>query len=341
MKLKNILKGIISGLCVFLTSCSHAIGKNATTFDWLATESAPSHYPMQIINGDFFYHGQGGSKYIPSGGTLYAGWGNSISTHVGGDERYPLPDRLNIIFFSYTEKQFYKGELELPYEKMLELFREGIAANKQLPHYREVMVGIAPGGAVSVWMTGVRTKEVFFGQAQKIDLRYSRVLGLRFDNQQEEDAFIYKQLTNVLKPEELESLKKDGVPFGLWARYRNLYRWIPVLTPGTTLKRSEIGIRYLNGESSPETLPFKKETSDTTRPLPSRVVFVPIISGVGRPYVVNFDEYELMETFEKLGAKGELVNIEFDPREPRQASRLRVYNDKESIELKKTIISDR
>ena len=84
---------------MLLTSCSHTMSKNATTFDWLTTESAPVHYPMKIIQGDFFYHGQGGSRYIPSGGTLRADWGNSISTHIGGDEKYPLPDKLSILFF--------------------------------------------------------------------------------------------------------------------------------------------------------------------------------------------------------------------------------------------------
>ena len=133
----------ITTFLLLLTGCTNAMSKNATTFDWLATESAPRHYPMKIIQGDFFYHGQGGSRYIPSGGTLRAGWGNSISTHIGGDEKYPLPDKLSILFFSLTENQFYKGEFGLPYEKMLQLFRES-TANEKIT-LREIIVGIAPG----------------------------------------------------------------------------------------------------------------------------------------------------------------------------------------------------
>lgn len=316
------------------------MSKNPTTFDWLATESAPNHYPMEIIQGDLFYHAQGGSRYIPSGGTLYAGWGSSISTHIGGDDLYPLPDRLSITFFSYTEKQFYQGEFDLPYEKILALFREGIMADKKSPYYRKVMVGIAPGGAVSVWLTGNRTKEVF-GQAQKVDLKYSRVLGLRFDNQKEEDDFIYKQLTNVLKPEELESLKKDGVPFGLWARYRTLYTWNLKSGGAVPFKHEIIGMKYLNGESGRTDYPFTQGLVKTPRPLPRFISVTPQFTSRNTNYFLHFDEFELMKAFEKLGAKGEEVTIECDARMPREDARLRVYNDKESIELKKTRVSDR
>lgn len=174
-----------------------------------------------------------------------------------------------------------------------------------------------------------------------MDLKYGQVTGLSFKDKQEEIDFINRLLKDVLKPEELESLKKEGVPFGLWAKYRNLYRWAPTLISGIILQRPRIGIGYLNGESGPENLPFTKDLIDTPRPLPSRINFFPMMNGIGRPYIVYFNEYELMDAFEKLGAKGEIINIEFDPREPRQSSQLRVYNDRESIELKKTIVSDR
>jgi hypothetical protein len=108
----------------------------------------PTPLPNENYPRGFFYYGQGGSRYIPSGGTLRAGWGNSIPTHIGGDEKYPLPDKLSILFFSLTENQFYKSEFDLPYEKILALFRESLASDK-IP-FRKIMIGIAPGGAVSV-----------------------------------------------------------------------------------------------------------------------------------------------------------------------------------------------
>jgi len=48
---------------------------------------------------------------------------------------------------------------------------------------------------------------------------------LPFENQQAADDYIAKQLVNTLRPEELESLKKHGIPFGLWSRERKNYKW--------------------------------------------------------------------------------------------------------------------
>ena len=113
---------------LLLSGCHNAMSKNDTTFEWRATECAPHHYPMEIIQGTFIYHGETeDGLYIPSGGTLSAGWGQPISNHAVGEKYKPLPDRLKIAFFSYTEKQFYQGEFALPYERILALFREGVA----------------------------------------------------------------------------------------------------------------------------------------------------------------------------------------------------------------------
>ena len=341
MKAKTLIKSGLTSLCIFFTSQGIAMSKVPTKFDWLATESAPSHYPMEIIQGEFFYHGQGGSRYIPSGGTLRAGWGNFISTHVGGDELYPLPDKVKIIFFSYTENQFYQGEFNLPYEKMLNTFREGVAANKEFPLYRRVMVGVAPGGSVAVWLAGSKVTEIFFGQAEKIDLKYGRVLGLQFANKEEEDALIYKQLIDVLKPEELEALKKNGVPFGLWSRYRKEYLWNFKSGNAVAFKEELIGVRYLKGDSDRVSFPFESEFLKTPRPLPRRISLTPQFTSKNTNFVIYFDEYELMDAFEKLGANGEIVTIECSTKMPREESRFRVYNDKNSIELKKTVVSYR
>jgi hypothetical protein len=97
--------------------------------------------------------------------------GSAISSHVVGEQYKPLPDRLDITFYSYAEKQFYQGEFELPYKKILSLFSDGVAENPDRPIYTRIMEGIAPGGAVSVWVIGRGDYiEVFFGQAEKVEL---------------------------------------------------------------------------------------------------------------------------------------------------------------------------
>ena len=326
----------IATLILFLTGSCNAMSKNATKFEWEATESAPKHYPMKIIKGTFIYHGEPEQGlYIPSGGTLKAGWGIPISHHVVGEKLKPLPDRLKITFFSYAEKQFYQGEFDLPYEKILALFREGVAANKEEPTYSGMMVGIAPGGAVAVWVEGTKNVEVFFGQAQKIELDPGSAFALPFDNKQESDAYIAKQLVNVLTPEELASLKKDGIPFGLWARYRNRYDWRPTVSVGHN--QDNIGVIFLNGENIRRWVLDDKKEPHGPLPVPLEMSFFSVLNAKKILYTVTFDEFETMAAFEKLGANGKKVYLEFEPRFPRTEIKVRLHNDKDSIELKKIV----
>ncbi len=332
-----LIKGVllISLLSTLLGGCvrSERMSNNVTKFEWDATESAPKHYPMEIINGTFIYKGESErGLYIPSGGTLVDGWGDSVSSHVTGDKYKPLPDRLSITFFSYAEKQFYHGEFKLPYDKILALFKEGVAANPEYPTYSSIMAGIAPGGAVSVWVIGTGGYlEVFFGQAEKIDLDPSVAFQLPFENRADEDEYMHEGLIEVLKPEELENLEKNGIPFGLWARYRHQYEWEPVLTEGFSL--TYIGFKFLNGERY-------KTPGMLLRPVPKELTFKTIINKEENIFIIKFDEFEIMDAFEKLGANNQKVYLEFEPRIPRKTTRVRIYNDKESITLKKYISDD-
>ena len=334
MKLNCYLKTSLSTLLLCLTGISTAMSNNDTKFEWLATESAPNHYPMEIIQGTFIYHGEAErGLYVPSGGTLYAGWGEGISNHIVGEKLKPLPDRLKIIFYSYAEKQTYSGEFTLPYEKILALFREGAARNVGRPTFDRIMVGIAPGGGVAVWYVGGVQTEVFFGQAKKIELAPSQAFSLPFDSKAESDAYIAKQLVNSLKPAELESLKKDGIPFGLWARYRNRYDWQPTSSLGQNLEN--VNVVYLNGENITDWNLTDKKELNNLRPVPRKVSFHTLLNDKKVIYIVHFDEFEAMAAFEKLGVNGKKVYLEFEPRWPRKELRVRLYNDKESIQLKK------
>jgi len=325
----------LSTFILLLTGCSNAMSNNNIKFDWRATESAPKHYPMEIIKGTFIFKGSTQGVYIPSGGTLKAGWGEPISSHNDGNHEKSLPDRLTLTFFSYAEKQFYRGDFKLPYETILALFHEGVEANQDDPEYNRIMAGIAPGGAVAVWVIGSNQREVFFSQAEKIELSPSQAFGLPFKNKEESDAYIAKQLVNSLTKEERDSIVKDGVPFGLWARYRNLFDWRLTLSKG--FKSDITDIEFVNGEFIRDWLIVSKDDTDIQRPVPKRLTFRAIIDNRNILYTVDMDEFETMDTFGKLGANNQKVYLEFEPRLPREQLKARLYNDKESIELKKFV----
>jgi len=337
MKAMCFIKTAVASVCALMTGCGIGTNKDAAEFKWHATDSAPKHYPMEIRQGTFLYHDKSGGLYIPTGATLRSGWGEMVSDHVTGPAKKPLPDALDVYFFSYAENQFYHGKFDLPYDKILELFRAGVEERPERPIYNGIMVGVAPGGAVSVWVKGRRTTEVFFGQAEKVGIEPSAGFDLPFDSKIEADAFAKQVLIDTLSPGELESLKKYGIPFGTWSRYRNLYKWVPAYKDGKKSSDEKMVTTYLNGEWNFMPTLLSEEVANTPRPLPRHLEFSVSVDNESIYYIITFEEFELMEAFEKLGANGEKVFIEFDAQAPRENMKIRIFNDrepKEIIELK-------
>lgn len=332
----------------FFTGCGGtAMNKSAepaTNFKWYSVATAPRDYPMQVISGTFFYKGQNIGDMIPSGGTLTTGWGEQASAYVKGSEVPPLPDRVEVKFYSYAENKYYQAEFALPYEDILAKFQLQSQQNPEQP-YRAFLLGIAPGGAVAVWLSGARTVEVYFGQAEEIQLTPSQAFKVPFIDKADSDDYIQTVLTDAVTPEQLAHIKAHGAPVGMWARYRNLYKWAPVYTAGKNPIKSEMTVDYLNGESYWTPTFFTDELTNTPKPLPLHLEFrAQVTKDETAFYIIDFEPIELMEAFEKLGTNGEKVFIEFDPQIPVTNMKIRIYNDakpkddktpKEFIELKK------
>jgi len=320
------------------------MNQNTLEFKWYATECGPEHYPMEIRQGTFFYKDRNDGLYIPSGATLHDGWGEGVSLHVTGPERKPLPDRVEVYFYSYAENQFYRGKFDLPYERIKHLFQKGFEDDPKKPHYDAIMIGVAPGGAVTVWLDGRRVTEVFFGYAEKINIDVGKGLDVPLVSKSEADEYTNQVLIDSLTEDELENLKKNGIPFGTWARYRNSYNWEPLFKNGEIFPETQIISQFLNGESYRIPALPTDQTENPSRPLPRELSFSVSVDNELIHYTIKFEEFELMEAFEKLGANGEKVYIEFDAQIPVTNLKIRVYNDKqpkdektpkEFIELKK------
>ncbi len=126
---KNIL--IIFTLLIISTALiTHSIGKNTMSkYEWMPTESAEKEFPMQIVQGEFYFK-NGDSIYIPDGRVIENGLGELGSIHIVGDDFKPLPNKLVIKWFSYIENKFYAGEFDLAYDKIKQLFDEGLVSRK-------------------------------------------------------------------------------------------------------------------------------------------------------------------------------------------------------------------
>jgi hypothetical protein len=337
MKVKRLLTTGLVTLMGLLSGCGdEAMSKDineATKFDWYAVATAPRDYPMEVISGTFYYKGEDHGLDIPSGGTLNVGWGESASAYIVGPKFKPLPDRLEVTFYSYAENQFYHGNFDLPYEKIFHLFQTRLNGAPESP-YDAILVGIAPGGVVAVWLESPVKSEVFFGHAEKVDMPPNAAFGLPFQSKEQAEKYVEDALKESVTAEQFTYIKKYGAPIGLWDRFRKLYKWTPTYKDGKIPHDKELIARFINGERYEIPIHFTEDYANTPKPL-LKVTNFRAGGPQGPIYDIDFDEIELIEVFEKLGSNGEMVYLEFDPQLPELKMKIRAYNDKESIEFKK------
>ena len=334
-------------------SVKQLLGVKMTKFDWQATEGAPTNYPMTIIGGSLGYHDDSGSLYVPNKATLDNGWGLGRSSHIVGPDLKPLPKNLTITFFSYTENQFYQGRFDFPYDKILKLFQEGYYSppDNDRETYNALVVGVAPGGAVAVWAKGaMRTTEVFFGQAEKIEGSWSSLTSATHISREQYVRETVEESVAALTPEgfkmrdpeknraALEALRKNGIPIGLWNTYRTRYAWQPLFTRMEIADGLIYHIRYFNGEQDYLYYPLDQAIATSTRPVPSELYFEWKRPGRGLVIKLFFNEAEILAAFKKLGANHQPLQLELrlDVADGKNAFTLWLRNDKEAIELEHT-----
>ena len=142
-------------------------------YEWGVAVNAPIGYPIR------FYAGRVGGMSII--GELYSklrepDWGNAAGYE--STSMYKLPKSVDMVWLSYKEDCFYRLKTAIDYEKIAKLFREGF--NQRVPNgevrhttYDTIVVGIAPGGVVVLWVGSgyFPIKEIGRYQAEKIALR--------------------------------------------------------------------------------------------------------------------------------------------------------------------------
>lgn len=329
---------------VFIGQVTGTTMSSSKKYHYQASESAPSNFPMQIVSGSLIYQNDGGSLYVPNMVIVANGWGEWRSSHVLDNDGYPLPKKLKITFFSFTENKFYQDEFDLPYDLISNLFSEGFYSLNQEEQisFDRFIVGTAPGGIVSVWISAYdRRIEVFQGKAKEIDGDWSWIL----DNPEVlRDEYInevidYEQRT----PEAKAEFEKNGIPFGKWEMYhKSRYFWQPVLTSMNLRDDIIKFIGFFNGEKDYLNVPLKDYHQGLALAVPEKISFI----WSRTAYLVDdlsievfFNEKEIFKAFETLKKENKVMKMEFRM-EPENNYDFTIWlqTDKKSIELKKTKI---
>ena len=255
--IKTIIIITLILLALWLTGCwGYKAKQNKANaqpeYEWGVAVNTPIGYPIR------FYAGRVGGMSII--GELYSelrepDWGCAFGYESTSMDK--LPKSVDMVWLSYKEDCFYRLKTAIDYEKIAKLFREGFDerfSNGKMNHttYNTVVVGIAPGGVVVLWVGSgyFPIKEIGRYQAEKIALREPEGL----DNHQRlifDKEYAKRLLTNnTIIPEDFREANKDKpIPFGLWDSYRdNQYQWYPTFEiPNGRI--GDVDYQYWNGEA--------------------------------------------------------------------------------------------
>lgn len=257
--IKTIIIITLILLALWLTGCwgykakqNKANANAEPEYEWGVAVNVPIGYPIR------FYAAMVGSTPIVR--ELYSktrepDWGNAAGYESHSMDK--LPKSVNMVWLSLKEDCFYSLKTAIDYEKIAKLFREGFderVPNGEVRHktYDTIVVGIAPGGVVVLWVGYgyLPLTEIGRYQAEKIALREPEGLDnhqkLIFSKKDREEVLN----SNTIIPEDFrEANKNKPIPFGLWDSYRdNQYQWYPTFEIPNG-KIGDVDYQYWNGEA--------------------------------------------------------------------------------------------
>ncbi len=124
----------------------------AKTYNILVSGSAPELWPADTFFALLWYKPDEALE-VPKRYPYRGAWGEIISSHLLEQELFPMPRRLDMVWLSIVERQFYSLEADLPTERMEELWQLSDPDTGE-PLFTHIVVGMAPYGQVALWLRG-------------------------------------------------------------------------------------------------------------------------------------------------------------------------------------------
>jgi hypothetical protein len=277
-------------------------------FKWLPTYSAPKIAPVEIYEG-YIYNKDEPIIKIKNWGIINPGWGNSSGTAVIGSEEKLIPDSLDITWLSLSENIFYNVKNVLPKEKMLTLFKEGFISiyDKKEHTYNEVIIGFAPKGFISVWLSGEKEQiEIanFKGSAISIPLEKVKPADLYMFT----DDYAKKNIADL--PKEIQAqIKVINIDSNQWEQFHKKYTWHTQFNIPKNTSIADVIISYINGEKEAHLQNELKEVKPQPRALPKAYLIRwenKELNSFGADIILN--EKEIHEAFNSiLNVSGENI----------------------------------
>ena len=113
MKIKKVAKKLF----IIIIMCSMILGcVGMKKYEWFASGNAPVLYPTELYSGDFILSNKK-RLYIPKSIPYASKWGQTGKTHILGNNKFPVPAAIDIIWYSWVENKFYSLKRKWNYNR--------------------------------------------------------------------------------------------------------------------------------------------------------------------------------------------------------------------------------
>lgn len=270
----------------------------ADKFTFTAGPCAADDYWVTIQGGSFI--GPGGAPLpVPSGHTLEGSWGASGTVWSSGDDLHPAPEQLSLLWFSYGEDKFYKGDFALPQAKILALLKQGTWDLEKKKHvtYNEFTVCIIPKGGVVVWLTG--GNQVLIGRFQGHEFTPSAADYARYYGAVDRAGMV-EETRGEMPPAVQAQIKAGDISAKKWDEYLKTYPWqVAFNVPFPVYDYAFYGVNaeYINNPLTHDGLDAYRAImlQPSSKPLPKGLHFYGTAEHGGR-YEVRVQEFDKAET---------------------------------------------
>ena len=291
---------------------------NGQEYEWGISVNAPIGYPIHV------YAGRVGPEYIMSDlwcSTEEPDWGSAYVNE--GNDPKELPKDIDIVWFSFIENCFYNLQASLDYEKIEKLFKEGFEQRiryGELHHttYNGLVVGLAPGGTVVVWVGKGYSPITEVGRFQASQIYLTETSDMDSHERLIFDKEYRKSLAtapNIVPLEVQKANEGKPIPYNLWDRYAETqYRWYPTFEIPDG-KMGDVFFQYWNGEANTIFYTDLEPTTERETILKPKVCQEPIeklplykkisinykaVDGIKYAATITFDWEQSAETYKKV-----------------------------------------
>ena len=312
-------------------------------FKLTAGSCAPEGYWATIQSG-FFSGPQGGGFPVPAGHTLEGSWGTSGTVWAVGKKMQPVPEHLELLWFSYTENKFYKGDFSLPQARLRTLLAQGTwnVAKEKPAVYTEFTVCVLPKGAAVVWLTG--GNQVLVGRFQGHEAVVSATEFTRYYGAVDRAGMV-QETRKEMPPEVQAQIKAGTISTRQWDEYLKVCPWqVAFNVPFTLTRYSFHGLnaeRFSNAASHDDLAGYRQFLLGPAPKAVPRQLSLYGQAEHGAHYVVRvqaFDEVEIQAAFQALQAAspGSPITLLFSLDKPLQKATLTLQNEAQAIPLPKS-----